>query len=505
MERGGLFVDDGNRAWREFSFTGRRAAAQLGGFIYRAAMREEFIFMEAKVQKKIQEPNVLLFLFFMLIVSAVLTHIVPAGSYDRYFNEDIGRTIVDPNSYRAVEQNPVWIMDTLASIPNGIMHNIWVIAIIFAYGGAFGIIARTRLIEDGITRSLDKVQKLSWLIIPIVCMIFSAGGAFVGIQQSFWAFTPLVAVLAVAMGYDVVVAFVMVAVANNIGYMCGPMNVWNVGVAQEISELPMFSGMGLRMFCWLLFMTLLIGYTFIYCRKIKKDPTKSIVYDLEPAIKLEANFEVNFSPRRKAALGLLLAGFLILIYLIGVQGMSSGTQIGAYLIGMSIVVALVNGETPNGIADGFVQGVQNILVPSLVVGMAGGVLLILQQGNTLDAILHAAVTVLAETSSVFAAMMIYLFQFLFNFLVPSGTAQAATTMPIIAPLSDMVGVSRQVSILVFQFGDGFSNMLWPTAVLAPLAFTNIPFRRWIKWFMPFTYIFIVVSGLIVYYAIATGY
>jgi uncharacterized ion transporter superfamily protein YfcC len=397
-------------------------------------------------------------------------------------------------------------MDTLASIPNGIILNISVIAIIFAYGGAFGIITKTKLIEDGITMSLDKVRKLSLLIIPIICMIFSAGGAFVGIQQSFWAFTPLVAVLAVAMGYDIVVAFVMVAVSNNIGYMCGPMNMWNVGVAQEISELPVFSGMGLRMFCWILIMAMLIGYTFIYCRKIKKNPSKSLVYGLDgPAMKFEANFDVDFPLRRKIALGLLLAGFLGLIYLIGFQGMSSGAQIGAYLIGMGILVAAVNGETPNGIADGFVQGVQSILVPSLVVGMAGGVLLILQQGNTLDAILHAAVTALAETSSVFAAMMIYLFQFSFNFLVPSGTAQAATTMPIIAPLSDMVNVSRQVAILVFQFGDGFSNMLWPTAVLAPLSFTNIPYAKWIKWFLPFTAMFIVVSCAIIYYAILSGY
>ena len=151
------------------------------------------------------------------------------------------------------------------------------------------------------------------------------------------------------------------------------------------------------------------------------------------------------------------------------------------------------------------EGVQSILVPSLVVGMAGGVLLILQQGNTLDAILYFAVNLLKGTSSVFAALMIYLFQFLFNFLVPSGTAQAATTMPIIAPLADMVGVSRQTAILAFQFGDGYSNMLWPTAVLAPLAFTNISLKKWLKWFMPFTVVFIVLSCGILAYAVMSGY
>lgn len=464
--------------------------------------------MNSQAKKKFEAPSVLVFVFLMLIIAAVLTYVVPAGSYDRYYNEELGRTLVDPNSYHTVEQSPVSLMDTLAAIPNGIIQNVSVIAIIFAYGGAFGIITKTRLIEDGITRSLEGVRKLSFFIIPVICFLFSAGGAFVGIQQSFWSFTPLVAVLAVAMGYDAVVAFVMVAVSNNIGYMCGPMNMWNVGVAQGISELPIFSGMGLRMFCWVFFMALLIGYTLLYCRRIQKDPTKALLYNEEgPAVSVAAaeGQAPEFTARRKVALGLLIAGFVVLIYLIGFRDMTSGARIGAYLIAMSIVVAAVNGQGYNAMADGFVEGVQSILVPSLVVGMAGGVLLILQQGNTLDAILYFAVNLLKGTSSVFAALMIYLFQFLFNFLVPSGTAQAATTMPIIAPLADMVGVSRQTAILAFQFGDGYSNMLWPTAVLAPLAFTNISLKKWLKWFMPFTVVFIVLSCGILAYAVMSGY
>ncbi len=459
-------------------------------------------------KKPAEAPNVLLFIFCMLVVAAVLTYIIPAGAYDRYFNEALNRTLVDPTSYHAVEQSPVSIMGIFAAIPNGIVANISVISIIFAYGGAFGIITSTRLIEDGITRSLNSVRKMSFLIIALVSMLFSAGGAFVGIQQSFWSFTPLCAVLAAAMGYDVVVAFVMVAVANNIGYMCGPTNMWNVGVAQQISEVPVFSGLGLRMFCWLLFMAMLMVYTFYYCQKIKKDPAKSLVYDPNAPLSTFDNVDVrgaDLTARRKAALACLIAGFLILIYLIGVKGWTSGTQIGSFLIAMSIVVAAINGDGANSMADGFVKGVQAILVPSLVVGMAGGVLLILQNGNTLDPILHAATTALEGTSSIFALLMIYVFQFLFNFLVPSGTAQAATTMPIIAPLSDMVNVSRQAAILAFQFGDGFSNMLWPTALLAPLSFTNIPFRKWIKWFMPFTIIFIIASSLILAYAVVSGY
>ena len=146
-----------------------------------------------------------------------------------------------------------------------------------------------------------------------------------------------------------------------------------------------------------------------------------------------------------------------------------------------------------------------VLVPCIVLGMAGGIMEILESGNTLDPILHGAVQLLSGTSNTFALLMIYLFQFLFNFLVPSGTAQAATTMPIIAPLADLVNVSRQSAILAFQFGDGYSNMIWPTALLAPLAFTNIPLKKWLKWFLPFTAVFIVVSCLVLVYASMTGF
>ena len=193
------------------------------------------------------------------------------------------------------------------------------------------------------------------------------------------------------------------------------------------------------------------------------------------------------------------------IILIAFFDMTSSGKIGAYLLGTGIIVAVVNGNDYNEIADGFVEGFQMVLVPCIVLGMAGGIMEILESGNTLDPILHGAVQLLSGTSNTFALLMIYLFQFLFNFLVPSGTAQAATTMPIIAPLADLVNVSRQSAILAFQFGDGYSNMIWPTALLAPLAFTNIPLKKWLKWFLPFTAVFIVVSCLVLVYASMTGF
>ena len=459
------------------------------------------------MKKKLQAPDLIVFTFIMMAIAMVLTWVVPAGSYTRYFNEELNRTLVDPNTFQLIEQTPVGIMDMLAAIPGGFEKNISVIAYVMGWGGAFGILIHTNLIEDGIKNALCGKKKASFFLIVLVSLLFSAGGAFVGIQQSFWSFTPVVALMTTAMGYDIVVAFVAVAVANNIGYMCGPLNMWNTGVAQQISELPLFSGLGLRLFIWVLCMALLLGYTYIYARKVAKDPSKSIVYDLcdtSENLAAEVAPAVELTPRRKVALGCLVAEFVGLVIMIAFFDMTSSGQIAAWLTACGIIVAVVNGNNYNEISQGFVEGVKTVLVPCIVVGMAGGILSILEQGNTLDTILHAAVELLSGTSSIFGLLMIYLFQFFFNFLVPSGTAQAATTMPIIAPLSDLIGVSRQCAVLAFQFGDGFSNMIWPTACLAPLAFTNIPFKRWLKWFMPFTAIIIVVSCLILVFASIAG-
>ncbi len=458
-----------------------------------------------KEKRRLKAPDLLVFTFLIMVLAMVLTWVVPAGQYTRYFNEELNRTLVDPDSYQAVAQAPVGIGTFLAAIPQGIINNISIIAYVLAWGGGFGMLIHTKLIEDGLKNSIAGMKKAGFLILVVISFLFSAGGAFLGIQQSFWSFTPIVGLLTIGMGYDIVAAFVVVAVANNIGYMAGPMNMWNVGVAQQISELPLFSGFGMRMFVWLLSMAMLLGYLYLYCRKIQKDPTKSLVYGLEGTVKLDMETPVKLTPRRKVALALLIAEFVGLVIMVAFFNMSSSGKIAAWLIGWGIVVAAVNGCDYNEISKGFMEGIHLVLVPCIVIGMAGGILYILETGKTLDAILHAAVVALNGTSHIFGLLMIYLFQFLFNFLVPSGTAQAATTMPIIAPLSDLIGVSRSAAVLAFQFGDGFSNMIWPTACLAPLAFTNIDFKRWLKWFAPFAIVWIVVSCLILVYAGVSGF
>lgn len=440
-----------------------------------------------------------------MVIAMILTWIIPAGEYQRYFNEELNRTLVDPDSYQAVAQSPVNIIGLVTAIPQGFINNISIIAYVMTWGGAFGILFKTNLIEDGLKSALGSIKKSGFVILIIIAFLFSAGGAFAGIQQSFWAFTPVVGLITVGMGYDIVVAFVIVAVANNIGYLSGVANMWNVGVAQQISELELFSGMGLRIFIWIASMIMLLGYLYIYCKKIEKDPTKSIVYGLDNNIVQTACCENSMlSTRRKLAIIIMFIEFIGMAIGIGFFKMTSSSKIFAWLFIWSVIVAAVNGNDYNEMSEGFIEGIRLVLTPCIVIGMAGGILYILEQGHTLDAILHGAVNALQGTSNTVGLLMIYLFQFLFNLLVPSGTAQAATTMPIIAPLADMIGVTRSSAIIAFQFGDGFSNMIWPTACLAPLAFTNIDYKRWIKWFLPFSVIWIIFSAALLIFVSVSG-
>jgi uncharacterized ion transporter superfamily protein YfcC len=445
----------------------------------------------------------------LIIVAALLTYVVPAGTYDRYTDEATGRTLVDGDSYKRVDQTPVNLFGILTAIPDGLIAASSVIFIVFMYGGAFGIINSTEVIECGISSSINTLRKYSVLIIPVLMILFSLLGGFLGIFESTLAFIPLCIALAKAMGYDALVGFAMVIFANLLGFTAGPMNMWTTGIAQGISSLPLFSGLGVRMVIYVIYMVMGIAYVLWYASRIKKDPTASYLYDPNN-ISNDVDFQSNYKPedfttRKKIVLTLVAIGFGGLIYGLTVLKWWSGSTIGGYLLGMSIIVALVDGKTPNQIAEGFVQGTKNVLMGALAVGFARAILIILTSGNTIDTILYAASSSMGSNSPSISILLIYAFQFFFNFLVPSGSGQAATTMPLIAPLSDMVGVTRQTAVLAFQMGDGFTNLLWPTAILAALGIADIPYQKWLKWFLPFTGIFVVACCIILVLCVKLNY
>lgn len=462
-----------------------------------------------KTRKQIQAPHVFVLILGMIVCATLLTYILPAGTYTRYEDEATGRTLVEDGSYQRIDQTPVSPFEMLQAIPDGLIDAASIVSIVLMYGGAFGIINSTKVIECGIASSIEKMRRFSALIIPVIMVLFSLLGAMLGISESCYAFIPLCILLAKAMGYDAIVGFAMVMLANIIGFTAGPMNMYSTGIAQQIAELPLFSGMSGRVIVYVVFMSITIAYVLWYGARIKKDPTRSLMYTAD-AVKTEATMEAqysacDFTPRKKMTMAALLIGFGGLVFGIVGLGWWEGSTIGGYLLGMSIVVAAVDGKKPNEMAQGFTDGAKSVLMGALMVGFARAIILILTAGNVIDTILFYASSVISKTSSSVAAALIYVFTFFFNFLVPSGTGKAAIVMPLIVPMADMAEITRQTSVLAYQLGDGPTNLFWPTAAMAPLAMGNVPYSKWLRWYLPLTLILFAVSIVTTVVCVQVGY
>lgn len=440
------------------------------------------------MKRKFKVPHAYVIIFALMILAAIATYIMPAGSYARYVDEDTGRTLIEAGSYERVENTPVTPFGVLQAVPEGLIAGASITFMVFVYGGAFGIINKTGAIESGINHSISKLRKFAFLLIPALMAFFAVMGGFLGLAESTIIFIPIGVTLARALGFDAIVGYAMVTLSNTVGFTAGPMNLWSVGVAQDIAELPLFSGFSVRMALFVAFYVATVAYILLYASKIRKDPTKSLLYDPDNVADSEMESQqgkiVEFTTRKKIALAVFGLGFIALIVLI-LTGMNAGTKIAAYLLGLGIVIGIIDGENADGIAKGFVDGCRSVTMAALVVGIARAVLIILENGNIVDTILYAASGMLENLGPIASILLMFAFQFLFNFVIISGSGQAAVTMPLMVPMADIAGVTRQSAVLAFQMGDGLSNSLWPSSgtMMAGIAMAGIPYQKWVRWLM----------------------
>ncbi|WP_298020185.1 YfcC family protein [uncultured Dysosmobacter sp.] len=465
---------------------------------------------KGKGLKKSRVPHVCVIIVLIILLAAVLTYVVPAGSYERYKDEDTGRTLVVSDSYTTIERTPVTPFAVLKSIPQGMVESANVIFMVLLYGGAFGIINSTGVIELGLKSLIKKMRGAAILLIPIMIILFAAMGGFLGLTTSAVVFVPICISIARALGFDAMVGVAMVNLGIMAGFTAGPTNMYSTGVAQGIAELPLFSGMGLRMALFALLVGTAILYVLYYGRKIKKNPETSLVYQQELDYKnteaKEAELESNFTARKKVVLTALLLGFVLLIVGILKLGWTSGTAISAYLIGLSVVVGFIDGKNGDELSVDFIAGAKSVLMGALLIGLARAALVVLTEGNIIDTFLYGAANILGRFSPVIGIILMFTFQWLFNFLVNSGSGQAAATMPLMVPLGDLIGVTRQTSVLAFQMGDGLSNLIFPTSgtLMANLSIANISYDKWVKWVAPFMAITFVESCLFLVLCVQFG-
>ena len=415
--------------------------------------------------RKLKVPNTYVIIAVIIALCAVLTWFVPGG---QYVKADDGTL-----SYESVDAVPqTW--QVLSAVYHGFVKQAGIIVFILVVGGAFWLLNATGAVEAGIQRFIVRIGKRDILVLVALTVLFSLAGAVFGMSEETIPFVGIVVPLVVSMGYDAFMGMLVVYVASNVGFSSAFLNPFTVGIAQGMADLPLFSGMGYRIFCWAFLTLLMVVFVWVYAKRTRK----------EPAVILSASEEsaTHLTKRQSWILVVLLLTVVALI--VGVTCWEwYMPEITGLFLGMGIVCGIIAGFSANKIADELIAGARDILSAALVVGFASGIIVILQDGKVVDSILHGMQEGLDGSSPVASLSAMYGIQALINFIIPSATAKAAITIPIMAPFADMVGVSRQAMVLAFQFGDGFTNMVTPTSgvLVAALAMARIPYAKWVKW------------------------
>ena len=434
---------------------------------------------------KKRTPDTFVILFALIVVCAVLTWFVPGGSY---VHGDDGSL-----SFERVESVPqTW--QVFSALYEGFKLQAGIIAFILIVGGAFWVLNATGAVSSGIRHFIARVGKYDRLVLVSVAVLFSLAGAVFGMSEETIPFVGIVVPLVVSLGYDAIVGLLVVYVAANIGFSAAFLNPFTVGIAQEMAGLPLFSGMGWRIFCWVLMTALHIAFLLWYAGKVRTERAVG-AGDPLPGEYPAQDGEVSEGRRRAVLLVLLLTVVALIVgatvwhwYI---------AEISALFLGMGILCGAVAGFRGDRIAREFVAGAKDIFPAALVVGLASGAVVILQNGRVMDSILHGLESGLGDAGKVGGVSMMYGVQTLVNLLIPSATAKAAITIPVMAPFSDMIGVSRQAMVLAFQFGDGFTNLVTPTSgvLIAALAMARVPYAQWVRFIWKYV-LFLILLGFV---------
>jgi len=443
---------------------------------------------------KIKIPHTYVLLISLTVLAAILTWVVPAGRYERAV--DRGRTLIDPASFHAVQAQPAGIFEVLLAFPKALVEVADIIFYIFIIGGTFGVLNRTGLIQGGIQALVKRIGGRQALIVPVLTLVFAIGGGTIGIAEETLVFLPALLLLARSLGYDSLTAGGIALVGANAGFAAAFMNPFTVGVAQGIVGLPLFSGIGFRVVLWTVMTTVTILFLSRYAARVKANPGISLMreFDLKRESTAPADEDVRFTRRHVAVLVVTVAALVVLV-LGAIRWHWGLLQLSGLFFGLAIAAGPIGGLSLDDTARSFIQGAQDMTYAGLVVGLARGSLVILRDANVIDSLTHAMAAVVGRWSSSISVVGIYLMQNLLHFIVPSGSGQAAVSMPILAPLGDLVGITRQTNVLAYQLGNGLTNVFIPTQgyFMAALGILKIPWEKWVRWLLPLLLIWLALG------------
>ncbi|MRG85000.1 YfcC family protein [Salinibacillus xinjiangensis] len=450
----------------------------------------------AKKKKKRQLPDAYVILFGFLVLAAILTYIIPAGSFERE-PTDNGKSVIIPGSYEQIDQQPASVMDVFTSIQEGLVGGAALIFLVLIIGGAFAVIESTGAVDTVIMKTIDKTRNKEWLLITVVAVLFSIFGGLGIIVNAVIAFIPIGILLARAMNMDAIVGVSIIYLGAYSGFAIGFLDPMTTGFAQQIAELPLFSGLSFRLVIYVTVLASSLIYIIWYANRVKKDPQKSILkenrfpkYDE----KSMDNVSSKLTTTHKLVLSVLAIGIGLYVYGVFQLGWSINQMAGIF-IAIAIITALIAKMGANKLVLEFMNGCKGVVYGALIIGMARSIVVILENGMILDTIVNGMAVGMESFSSVTGAIALFIGNGLFNLVVSSGSGQAAIVMPIMTPLADLMEIPRQVAVQAYSMGDGFTNIITPLSgiLMANLAIAGIPWTKWIKFALPLVLIWYTIG------------
>jgi len=453
-------------------------------------------------------PNTYVILFLLVCLAGVLTWVLPAGEYTRKAVEGIWRPVVVPGSYHLIDSQPANVFDIFKAIPQGFVGASGIIAIIMLSTGAFTVIGKTGALDAAVGALLGKVRRgrmPSTVVIWIICFLFSALGIIAGPEIQI-PFTTISVAIALGLGYDIVVGLAMIMGAGYTAFATAPINASLLGTAHSIVGLPIFSGFGFRSIMWFVSTVLVCIVISIYAKRVKKDPSKSYAVGISTE---GLGFEEESEKLSGKQIGVLLVilGLFVAIII-------GSSKLGWYLNEMSalfvisgILAGLVYGLKINEIVDGFLLGFKNTASVAMILAIARGIQVILDNGKVMDTIVHVLSAPLANFSPSVSAIGMFFVTMIIHFFIPSGSALSVTVMPIYSPLAEILGITQQTAVLCMQLGASLTNIIFPTAgaMIAMCGLAKVPYVKWLKFAMKLFWATVGLSILFILLAVKINF
>ena len=458
--------------------------------------------------KNFKMPHTYVILVTIMFIVLILTHIIPAGSYERVEDAVTGKMVVVPDSYAYVDAEAPGLFGLFQALEAGYVDAADIMfLIIFAYGFVY-VLTKNGTMDAALGTLVRKIGNCVQLLIPITMLILGLMASTMGIYEEVYGLFPVFVGIFVALGYDAVVGGAVIFLGVSIGYAAGTTNPYTIAIAQDIAGVELYSGMGFR---WLIFAVteiIAIAYVMYYARKVKKNPTKSVVYGTElDAVKAKSLNELQTASmiiRQGLCLVLFFGVIIFLFYAILNLGWYVD-EISAFFLMAMVVAGIISGYSATEICKTFIESTKSMVSSMLIVGFTRGILILMKEGMITDTIVYGLVSLLKNTSTYLSAYGMIIIENIVKLFINGSTSAATITMPILAPTAELVGMSRSIAVLAYQLGHSFADIFWPTSCALCCGLMGVPINKWYKFITPLFGILFIMEFVFMTAAVMIGY